>query len=238
MMPAMSSSTSVTPEPTRTPPRFQGRGVLLEGALYIERTADRRLVETLARGEHCHVLAPRQIGKTNLRIRAAAALEARGVRCVQVDLQAIGRGANEVQWYSGIVKMIVGGLGLKVDTDAFWKKQERLDLPQAWSELMRAEVLGRIEAPVVLFIDELEHGPEREDPEERVLPEHPRHAGRPRIARGLEPPHHLPRRHRRPFDAHRGRRPGPFQEEHPDPARRLLAERDRQRVPRARQSGR
>ena len=69
---------------------FQAGGTVREGATYIERKADKEIVEALLEGEFCYVLAPRQIGKSSLRIRAHKQLKERGVRCASVDLTSIG----------------------------------------------------------------------------------------------------------------------------------------------------
>ncbi len=71
-------------------PNLQVKGALQEGALYIERAADSELEGALLAGEYCYVLAPRQIGKSSLRLHAARALVARGLRCVHIDLTLVG----------------------------------------------------------------------------------------------------------------------------------------------------
>ena len=40
---------------------FQVGGAVQQGALYVERRADRELLEALRHGEFCYILAPRQI---------------------------------------------------------------------------------------------------------------------------------------------------------------------------------
>lgn len=147
---------SVIPPSSGSAPRFQGRGMLLDDALYIERAADKELIDALARREHCHVLAPRQVGKSNLRIRAAEALRRQGVRCVSVDLTAIGSNVSEDEWYFGVARLIARRLKLEIDVEAFWKRNERLSLPQRWSELLRVAVLEHTTEPVVLFLDEID----------------------------------------------------------------------------------
>lgn len=141
--------------------RFQGRGVLHEDALYVERPADRQLVRELALGTHCHVLAPRQVGKTNLRIRAARRLREltspRGerIRCASVDLMAIGGEAPAEQWYYGLVERILRQLKLPADLPAFWDETSKLPLPQRFYEAMLRLVLGGTGDAVVIFLDEI-----------------------------------------------------------------------------------
>ncbi len=138
--------------------RFQGRGMLLDDALYIERAADRELVEALSRGEHCHVLAPRQVGKSNLRVRAAGLLRQRGVRSAAVDLTGVGSRASEDQFYRGLCRFIADRLGLEDGggLGEFWDAHAGLSCPQRWSEFLRRRVLPRAGGPVVVFLDEID----------------------------------------------------------------------------------
>jgi hypothetical protein len=144
--------------PTAGGVRFQGRGMLLGDALYVERSADRELAAALARGEHCHVLAPRQVGKSNLRVRVAGLLRQRGVRSAAVDLTGVGSKASEDQFYRGLCRFIADRLGLE---DAgglaeFWDAHAGLSCPQRWSEFLLRRVLPSIGGPVVLFLDEID----------------------------------------------------------------------------------
>ena len=82
---------------------FQIGGAIPVGRLYIERRADAEVVETLADGEFCYVLAPRQIGKSSLRLRAAKKLEQQGIRCVSIDFSGIGSSSVTIdEWYFSI----------------------------------------------------------------------------------------------------------------------------------------
>jgi hypothetical protein len=135
---------------------FQSGGALREGALYVERQADRDLPEALLRGELCHVLAPRQMGKSSLRARVEARLRATGLRCGSVDLTSLG--ATQVtpgQWHFGLVDALSRSLGLG-DPLRFWKRNARLPPVQRWIRFLRDEVLGRMDGPVIVFLDEID----------------------------------------------------------------------------------
>src|SRR5579872_2922391 len=83
--------------------QFQSGGTLRPESLYVERPADTELPEALRRGEFCYVLAPRQIGKSSLRIRTAQKLETAGIRCASIDLTSIGTSQlSPEQWYFGL----------------------------------------------------------------------------------------------------------------------------------------
>ena len=73
-------------------PRFQAGGALRPGSLYVRRDADDELRQTLLCGEFAYVLAPRQIGKSSLRLRAEKRLVEEGVAAFDGD----GGGADSV----------------------------------------------------------------------------------------------------------------------------------------------
>src|SRR5262245_53249936 len=105
---------------TMNPPRFQAGGSLGPGALYVERPADQELPDALLQCELCYVIAPRQIGKSSLRIRTTAWLKKECVHCLTIDLNWIGKGSEE-QWYRGLMREVSIKLKLKVDVAAFWE---------------------------------------------------------------------------------------------------------------------
>lgn len=145
--------------------RFQGRGVLSGNAIYVERPADRELVSRLSRGEHCHVLAPRQVGKTNLRIRAARKLRQRTtsrgerIRCASVDLTSVGEASAE-GWYLELVMRVLPQLELTGDVRAFWDRTSGMSPPMRLQRALRELVLAVTEDAIVLFLDEINVGVE------------------------------------------------------------------------------
>jgi WD40 repeat protein len=134
---------------------FQVGGAIPIGRLYIERRADTEVVETLLEGEFCSVLAPRQIGKSSLRLRAAKRLEARGIRCVSIDFSGIGSSVTVDEWYFSIAYEIAEELGLP-DPELFWTQHNQLTPVHRWYRFIRNELLDRIDEPVVVFIDEVD----------------------------------------------------------------------------------
>jgi len=136
--------------------RFQSGGALREGTFYVSRGADTELPEALCRGELCHVLAPRQMGKSSLRLRVDAVLRGRGLRSGCVDLSSLGStGVTLEQWYYGLVDSVARSLGLP-DPGEFWSRNARLSPVLRWSRYLRSEVIGTIPSPVVIFIDEID----------------------------------------------------------------------------------
>src|SRR5580658_289882 len=83
---------------------FVSGGTLPAGsASYIERSADKALLEALLAGKFCYILNSRQSGKSSLSVHAMAKLRERGIRTAFLDLTRLG-GANATaeQWYSGL----------------------------------------------------------------------------------------------------------------------------------------
>ncbi|HVG62833.1 MAG TPA: AAA-like domain-containing protein, partial [Hyalangium sp.] len=135
---------------------FQAGGAVREGLLYIERPADQELPEALRRGEFCYVLAPRQIGKTSLALRARQKLGAVGIRCASVDLNEIGSHVTPEQWFYSLVISMAEGLGLEGRVERFWEAHAKESLPWRWTRFCRTVVLEEVKASVVIFLDEID----------------------------------------------------------------------------------
>lgn len=136
--------------------RFQAGGALRRGTFYVSRSADVELPDALCSGELCYVLAPRQMGKSSLRLRVDIMLRSRGIRSVCVDLSSLGsNGVTPEQWYYGLVDAVARSLGM-VDPEGFWDRHGRLSSVLRWSRFLRSEVLTRIAEPVVIFLDEID----------------------------------------------------------------------------------
>ena len=140
-----------------TPVRqFQVGGAVQADALYVERRGDRELLDALRHGEFCYILAPRQIGKSSLRIRVARTLAAQGIRCVSIDFSGIGSTSVTIdEWYYSIADDIAQALGLP-NLDLFWTTHQHLTPVHRWYRFIRNEVLDRVVGPIVIFIDEVD----------------------------------------------------------------------------------
>jgi hypothetical protein len=123
---------------------------------YVERTADKLLLDNVRNGEFCYVLTPRQMGKTSLMVRTAASLRASGTHPVILDLTSLGSKLTPEQWYLGQLKQIAKDLKLKTDYLAWWQGQSHLGNVQRFVMFLEDVVLNEVSEPVVIFVDEID----------------------------------------------------------------------------------
>lgn len=85
-----------------------GGTVRPEAPSYVERTADRELLEHAAAGEFCYVLTPRQMGKLSLMECTAIELRKKKAVYVIIALQGIvARGMSAEAFYAGLVDAFI-----------------------------------------------------------------------------------------------------------------------------------
>ena len=124
---------------------------------YVERKADRALIEGLERGEFCYILTSRQMGKSSLMIRTASRLRDEDDCHVAVlDLAAVGQNLSPEQWYDGMLLRLGRQLGLEDEFDDFWLDHPRLSPVQRFFEALYQVVLLKKPGRFVVFIDELD----------------------------------------------------------------------------------
>ena len=90
-----------------------GGTVQAGGGVYLERSADRDLLEHCRAGDFSYILTSRQMGKSSLMIRTAERLTAEGVLPVIIDLTEFGAQTSAEQWYKGFLTVVQDSLSLK-----------------------------------------------------------------------------------------------------------------------------
>src|SRR5262245_25116494 len=123
---------------------------------YIERQADRTLLEDLLQGKFCYVLTSRQMGKSSLMVRTAARMREEGVGVAVLDLTAIGQNLTADQWYDGLLGRIGQQLQLEDEIEEFWLNHPRLGPLQCWMSAITEVVLPRYPGRLVIFVDEID----------------------------------------------------------------------------------
>ncbi|HLG96953.1 MAG TPA: AAA-like domain-containing protein [Bryobacteraceae bacterium] len=123
---------------------------------YVIRDADLDLHAALARGEFCYVLTSRQMGKSSLMVRTVVRLREEHAKAVVIDLTALGQNLTPEQWYLGVLGRIGSQLDLEDELEAYWYGRTNLGPLQRWLGALREVVLVHIQAPVFLFVDEID----------------------------------------------------------------------------------
>ena len=141
-----------------SPMRLQAGGTLNpKKHIYIQRPEDEEVLQLLLAGEYVNVLTSRQMGKSSLMTKTAYALQDQGVRFVSIDLAGeIGSQTDAAGYYQGLLKEVVRELELSVDLKTWWQAHELETNNQKLLRFFEDEVGGTIEAPVVIFLDEIE----------------------------------------------------------------------------------
>ncbi len=134
-------------------------GTLRAGDFYIRRKADLELAQGLAQGELCLVLAPRQMGKSSMRLRVSEQLAEKGIRCLTVDLTALGgtKETKAVDWYRSFgyeITRQIEDTDLDIDEEL---AQNKSALPVRQLTLFLERLPKKLNvSSIVLFIDEID----------------------------------------------------------------------------------
>jgi len=123
---------------------------------YVERQADRDLLQGLLDGEFCYVLTSRQMGKSSLMVRTADKLRREGVNALVLDLSAIGQNLTPEQWYDGFMVRMGRQSSLEDELDDFWSAHQQLSPVQRCFTAIRDLVLPKQPGRLVIFVDEID----------------------------------------------------------------------------------
>ncbi|MDJ0752792.1 MAG: AAA-like domain-containing protein [Ardenticatenaceae bacterium] len=133
-----------------------GGTVQPDAGVYITRRADEDLLNACREGQYAYVLTARQLGKSSLMVRTAGRLEEEGIQSVVIDLNELGVQTTVQEWYLGLMFRITSRLRLKVNLLQWWREHEDVGVTQRLSLFFQEIVLRDIDAPVVIFIDEID----------------------------------------------------------------------------------
>jgi hypothetical protein len=133
-----------------------GGTVQAGGGVYLERAADRELLDHCRAGNFSYILTSRQMGKSSLMIRTAERLAGEGTRPVIIDLTELGIQTTAEQWYKGFLFAVEDQLGLTVGASAWWNAQPDHSLAQRFTRYLREVALVECRERIVLFIDEID----------------------------------------------------------------------------------
>jgi hypothetical protein len=129
----------------------------VSGGLYIERRADRDLLEHCRNGEYAFVLSSRQVGKSSLMNNVARQLKAQdGIESVIIDLQRMGAHLSADQWYQGLLTRIARRFRPEIKIAAWWQDHAHLGHSDRFSLFLQDELLGRRPERIVIFVDEID----------------------------------------------------------------------------------
>ena len=137
---------------------FRAGGALeADAPSYVTRQADQALQQAALSGGYCHILTARQMGKTSLMIRTVSHLQSQRIRTVIIDLTAMGvSGISASEWYFGLLSRFKRQLNLDLDEIAWWTEHQQLGPVQRFSNFLRQVVLTEVQAPIVVFVDEID----------------------------------------------------------------------------------
>ncbi len=133
-----------------------GGTVQAGGGVYIPRQADDTLLELCRSRTFAYVLTPRQMGKSSLMVQTAEQLQREGVCTALIDLQPIDVEVTPEEWYLGLLTELEDQLDLDVDLLDWWEERAHLGLAQRMTRFFSEVALREIEAPIVVFIDEID----------------------------------------------------------------------------------
>jgi hypothetical protein len=133
-----------------------GGAVQAGGGIYLERAADRELLQHCLAGDFTYILTSRQMGKSSLMYRAAERLADGGARPVIIDLTELGAQTTADQWYKGFLLLVEEQLGLRTAAAAWCDAHADYAYAHRLIRYLREVALVERSERIVLFVDEID----------------------------------------------------------------------------------
>ncbi|MGC1307087.1 MAG: AAA-like domain-containing protein [Phormidesmis sp.] len=138
-----------------------GGSLAWNDSTYIPRQGDSDLYQAIQSGAFCHVLGPRQVGKSSLRIRTSYRLRQAGYCCASVQATELGGAQRTLKfWDKQLISLIWDSLHPEASEVLlqWFKTTERLSAPQRLEHFVRDLIFADLrETPIVIFIDEIDY---------------------------------------------------------------------------------
>ncbi|GGA17779.1 SAV_2336 N-terminal domain-related protein [Okeania sp. KiyG1] len=120
---------------------------------YIKRKADDELYNALKEGQLCIVSAPRQMGKSSLRVQAIKRLREEGFSDAVIDFTAIGSyEINALKWYRNVIAELTRRFKLTINLQKWLQEREYLAPLQQLRYFLREVLLREIEENIIIFL--------------------------------------------------------------------------------------
>jgi len=133
-----------------------GGTVQAGGGVYLERHADRELLEHCRAGDFSYILTSRQMGKSSLMIRTAERLASEGALPVVVDLTEFGAQTSAEQWYKGFLTVLQEQLKLRTPSSQWWAAQADHAFGHRFTRYLREVAIAERSERLVVFVDEID----------------------------------------------------------------------------------
>ncbi|MFK8182468.1 MAG: AAA-like domain-containing protein, partial [Phormidesmis sp.] len=131
--------------------------VQAQDGIYLNRHADKELLQLCQAGQYAYILTSRQMGKSSLMVATAKRLEKEKIKTVIIDLQRFGTQTTTAnKWYYGILSELTRKLALPIDLDNFWESNYRLGESDRLVRFLEEILLPYITQKIVIFIDEID----------------------------------------------------------------------------------
>ncbi len=137
---------------------FQTGGSLsISSPSYVYRKADVELYDKILSGKFCYVFAPRQMGKTSLKIRMINSLKKKGIKGISLDLSSIRtEKANKQQWLFSIFFSIAKDLQKHEQLRNWWAENLQSETKNLLLSFFENFIAENTNERLVIFIDEID----------------------------------------------------------------------------------